>query len=371
MKKAIRPPENWQDFETLCKKLFGEIWKCPHTIKKNGRLGQPQCGIDVYGKPKGEIDYIGIQCKGKDNYSERKLTEKEIDEEIKKALTFEPKIKTLIFTTTAQKDVKIEKYIRLKDVESCKNNNFEIVLLSWEDIADLIEENRDTFNWYVNEFQFKDQFDIEIEIFSENENDELIPKFKKTITKYTLETDRDFEKKIWAQPLIMIQEPTYLFGSNKINRSWCKIQTHIKNTGSIVLEDWKLYLTFEEVQKVDDDFTKDIFMYKTASNYRTTWAFAEEKKIGYFPLNNTPLIQKDSKYFKCFCIPNFEAKEIIVKWHLLARNFDREGQIILKVNPDYEIKNEKKYVNSKDLEKTEIEISEFIETISTERKGSH
>ena len=47
MKKAIRPPENWQDFETLCKKLFGEMWGCPNTIKKNGRSGQTQCGVDI------------------------------------------------------------------------------------------------------------------------------------------------------------------------------------------------------------------------------------------------------------------------------------------------------------------------------------
>ena len=38
MKKSIRQPENWQDFESLCKKLFGELWGCPLKIKKNGRV---------------------------------------------------------------------------------------------------------------------------------------------------------------------------------------------------------------------------------------------------------------------------------------------------------------------------------------------
>jgi hypothetical protein len=36
--KSLRRPTSWQDFETLCKKLWGEIWSCPE-IKKNGRSG--------------------------------------------------------------------------------------------------------------------------------------------------------------------------------------------------------------------------------------------------------------------------------------------------------------------------------------------
>ena len=63
-KKHLRKPENWEDFENLCKKLWGEIWDCKE-IKKNGRKGQTQDGVDVYGIPKGEVSYYGIQCKGK------------------------------------------------------------------------------------------------------------------------------------------------------------------------------------------------------------------------------------------------------------------------------------------------------------------
>lgn len=129
LKKSIRPPENWQDFETLCKKLFGEIWGCSMTIKKNGRLGQPQSGVDVYGKPKGEKEYWGIQCKGKDNYSDSKLTKSEIEEEIKKALLFEPELATFVFATTALKDIEIEKFIRLKETSKWKVSDC-IVLLA-------------------------------------------------------------------------------------------------------------------------------------------------------------------------------------------------------------------------------------------------
>lgn len=30
----IHKPANWQDFETLCMKLWGRIWDCADTIKK-------------------------------------------------------------------------------------------------------------------------------------------------------------------------------------------------------------------------------------------------------------------------------------------------------------------------------------------------
>lgn len=100
MKKILRKPENWQDFESLCKKLWGEIWKCSE-IKKNGRYEQKQHGVDVYGIPNGEDQYYGIQCKGKDDYTNATLTEKEIDAEIEKTKTFKPHLKKFYFTTTA------------------------------------------------------------------------------------------------------------------------------------------------------------------------------------------------------------------------------------------------------------------------------
>lgn len=88
MRKTIRKPQNWQDFETLCKMLWGEIWGNQNKIKKNGRLGQPQSGVDIFGVPKGRIQYSGIQCKGKDDYSNAQLTKQEIDVELEKAKCF-------------------------------------------------------------------------------------------------------------------------------------------------------------------------------------------------------------------------------------------------------------------------------------------
>jgi hypothetical protein len=366
MKKSLRPPENWQDFETLCKKLFGEIWGCPHTIKKNGRLGQLQAGVDVYGKPKGETEYWGIQSKGKDNYEDKKLTENEIDEEIAKALTFEPRLKVFILATTASKDVHLEKYVRLKDQESCRNGGFQILLYCWQDLVDLIEENRDTFNWYVNNIQFKDQFDVAVTLDTGHEGHTVKPTFLKSITYYKTElpVNRMMGFGHSAMPAWMREEPVSIFGSNKVNHAWCPLDITVGNTGSIVLEDWKVRLFFpDNVRKVDDDFTKNIFHFEKHLPYRTTWAYEQEGEILYRPLNNTPLIQKDSRKFRCYCMPAYEAQEIKVKWQLLARNFDREGEFTLVVKPRYETKRETVQVYTSADERTETQISDFIETI--------
>src|SRR5436305_12363210 len=104
--KTLRRPSNWQDFESLCKKLWGEIWNCPE-IQKNGRLGQEQSGVDIFGIPFYEKEYYGIQCKGKNEYNNYQFTELEILDEINKAESFEPKLKKYYLTTTAQNDNKI------------------------------------------------------------------------------------------------------------------------------------------------------------------------------------------------------------------------------------------------------------------------
>ena len=104
----LKKPSNWQDFEKLCKLLWGEIWSCEDSIKRHGRQGQNQHGVDVFSYVEKYGGYCGIQCKGKDDYTNAQLTEGEIDTEIEKALGFEPELKLLVFATTANKDAKIE-----------------------------------------------------------------------------------------------------------------------------------------------------------------------------------------------------------------------------------------------------------------------
>jgi hypothetical protein len=109
--KQIAPPKNWQTFESLCLSIFKKVWRDP-LAQKNGRQGQPQAGTDVFGRPAYDNEnFHGVQCKGKDHF-DGEVTEKELREEVDKALTFTPKLADWVLATTGKKDAAIEEVAR-------------------------------------------------------------------------------------------------------------------------------------------------------------------------------------------------------------------------------------------------------------------
>lgn len=346
MKKIIQKPENWQDFESLCKKLWGEIWCIPMKIKKNGRNGQPQAGVDVYGIPKGEIYYWGIQCKGKDENVNAKLTKKEIDEEIAKAKDFKPSLEVFIFATSMNKDSKIEEYIRVKDLESRENGGFEILLYCWEDMVDFLEENPETLNFYLTENNIKSKYDIDVYFDKEQKEIQIHPKFLKKITKSRIKKKIEDDllagyNSLLTQNIKLTTIPMQILGDNKVNRSWCKFEFIINNCGNVVIEDWRVRFWFDDnTSKIDVDYASNYListqvMLEIQRN-RTTFAHPEDNLIVYSPRNNDPLIQKDSVYVEVYLIPKFDVEKVIVNWELLARDFNKTGQLAINVSPEYE-----------------------------------
>lgn len=135
----IPPPSNWQDFESLCCDLWREIWKDPNT-KKNGRSGQPQNGVDIYGRlNRGDL-WSGVQCKCKNNDSDKNLTENEVKSEVEKAKNFVPKLSEYIIATTGPKDVKIEELARKITQEHFKKGLFSVDVWSWNDIKERLDD---------------------------------------------------------------------------------------------------------------------------------------------------------------------------------------------------------------------------------------
>lgn len=186
MKKEIRKPLNWEDFEDLCK----VIWKYEYDsddIQKNGRQGNLQNGVDIIGFYEKINGYFGIQCKGKDAYNPNaKLTPKEIDEEIIKANKFKPPLKKFIIATTSNKNSTIESYVREKNIESRKKKSFDIVLYSWEDITDLITSHKYVYDWYVKNKMHSNSYKVEVLVNGETTTQDspyvLSPKYiKETI----------------------------------------------------------------------------------------------------------------------------------------------------------------------------------------------
>ena len=110
--KQIAPPKEWGTFEDLCHALFKQVWEDP-LAQKNGRRGQAQCGVDIFGSLNGGSEsYWGVQCKGKDSNYGSKAEWSEVLTEIAKAEKFSPKLDKWIFATTAPADATLQNAAR-------------------------------------------------------------------------------------------------------------------------------------------------------------------------------------------------------------------------------------------------------------------
>lgn len=147
----ILPPSNWQDFEELCKRIWECKWNFPDDIIRNGRQGQRQNGVDISAYVESKKGYCGVQCKGKNNLTNKQMTIDEINEEIEEAKKFKPALKSFTFATTAPKDASIEEHVRCCNLENRKNKLFSVSIFSWDDIVPLIEQYKPIKDWYLNE----------------------------------------------------------------------------------------------------------------------------------------------------------------------------------------------------------------------------
>ena len=136
--KQIAPPKEWETFENLCHALFKRIWQDP-LAQKNGRRGQAQHGVDVFGSPNGDRQtYWGVQCKGKDSNYGSKAEWSEVLAEIAKAEKFSPKLDKWIFATTAPADATLQKAARELSVKRRAEGLFSVDVLGWEEIQALM-----------------------------------------------------------------------------------------------------------------------------------------------------------------------------------------------------------------------------------------
>lgn len=338
----LRKPQNWQDFETLCKKLWGEIWECPE-IKKNGRAGQNQHGVDIFGIPKGEAQYYGIQCKGKDEYTHKQLTKEEIDREVKRAKNFHPPLKKLYFVTTANKDSETEKIVRMKDVENRKNGLFEIHLFSWEDIVELIDENKQTHDWYLKSQNFKFRKKVKVTFQGGSEQIEIIVPFLKKVFHYKQRPVRPVDSIIHDLLITDIAKISDLglsvrdpLANPGFNESFCRFRLCFENVGDSVVENLKIFLNFE------GDF-ESVHVCNKASNF-----FSSHENYNIYINNDTrsgivkpwlaynPLVQKDSFCSDVICLKPFHARssEVVISWNLISTDYSDDGRLLLKLRTE-------------------------------------
>lgn len=360
--KKLSKPENWQDFESLCKKLWWEIWKCDE-IKKNWRQWQNQSGVDIYWVPKNEVEYYGIQCKWKDDYINSKLTEKEIDEEIEKAKNFKPKLKKYYFATTGNKDVEIEEYIRKKNLENINAWLFEIHLFSWEDIVDLINENQNTYRYYVDSINFKDEYDVELVFDNWTDMIDMGVYFSEKTKKYIYK--EPVKSIYWNTDLssivksLQLNNPYFWWENKWENMSWWTIRLVLRNKWTKQLENYKIYLDFSWDIEFLDEKNGIYYLARTAEN-RDVFIFNESKQWTLKPLKNKPLVPKDDYYFDDIDFkPKIGWWKIYMDWNLVSSHFNKNGR--LEINTTTNIIKEEEIIDVKDIKEVreEINIEDF------------
>lgn len=342
----LNKPSNWQDFEKLCKLLWGEIWNCSDSIKRNGRPGQEQNGVDVYAYVERYNGFCGIQCKGKDDYTNAQLTEKEIDTEIEKALSFVPELKLLLFATTSNKDAKIEGYIREKDIQNRSKGLFGVDIASWEDIVDHLERYKTTFHWYINNCQFIDATDISV-TFDGEEEITIHPEYIKTTTRYVFKQLSDYERDFRTQlKLLKSSDLDIRLPWNrprKKDKRWCDINIRITNTGSTVIKSLKLLLFFrpEDIIEIDDKFYYfNAFGIDEAAKAQINISRDAKREvfntysnvIEYRPKDNV-FVQEDEKDFSFRVKVKDGVNSLTMGWKFLCEDYQKEGALMINVEP--------------------------------------
>lgn len=278
----IHPPKNWQDFETLCLKLWGEIWQIPHEIEFNSDNSQGQQGVDIYGPIDNGLSFYGIQCKNKKlnliDGSPNRLTILDVQAEIDNAGNFKPALKKLIIATSLPKDQKLEEYVRVKSLEHAQNGNFTIQICFWEFFERKILEFQKVYDWYLKNENFDKVSSISVFFSGGVEEKVYHPKFQKTINRYTTQKEPaivvpDFSR-LFKDPSLNITEfqksldnyNSLCFKASDMRFpqiEWqqnCWFSLQMKNTGQKVIENFKVELEFEgEFEEVGAESLNQIF----------------------------------------------------------------------------------------------------------------
>jgi len=136
-------PKSWSEFEDICLSAAIIRWNSSH-FHANGRQGQKQYGVDIYGKDdKGSV--IGIQCKN----TALGISVSTIRNEIANAEAFRPMIKRLVIATTAKRNARLQERIREISQDRSKKGAFTVEIFFWEDIChDLTSSEKRLFQHY-------------------------------------------------------------------------------------------------------------------------------------------------------------------------------------------------------------------------------
>lgn len=133
-------PADWQAFERFTRDLFSAEWGDPRA-ELNGRSGQQQAGVDVFGTNVRTGGLEGVQCKGKDARYGHGVTVDELHNEVAKALAFKPTLTQYYLVTSGEADAKVQEEARLIDEAHRKAGKFGVKVYSWEQLIAILQRH--------------------------------------------------------------------------------------------------------------------------------------------------------------------------------------------------------------------------------------
>ena len=144
-------PESDETFDEMVRDACAIEWGDPET-QLNGRSGQSQNGVDVFGYPYGP----GGRCRAAQSKLRAKgksLTKTEIDEEVEKARSSPLKPEQLIIATSTGRDANLQAHVDQISHAQTQSKSFSVKIWFWEDLLDRLLVDRQHFIKY-----FKDLF---------------------------------------------------------------------------------------------------------------------------------------------------------------------------------------------------------------------
>jgi len=136
----IPKPADEQAFERASVPLWRHILGDPN-VQRVGRRGQAQAGVDLCGRRGRDASHlVGIQCKLKGPGGQ--LTDKEVRDEVDKALGFTPPLKEFFIVTTAPDSAPLQALARQLTLDQLAlGRDLEIHIWGWNTLEDRISED--------------------------------------------------------------------------------------------------------------------------------------------------------------------------------------------------------------------------------------
>jgi hypothetical protein len=137
----LAPLDDEDRFEDLCLALWRRILNQP-AMQRNGRRGQRQHGVDLFGRRDKSGTWVAIQCKVRSGGA---LSEEDVLNDVESAKNFNPRLAEMVFATTARRDAGLQEYARTLTDNNSAEGYFAVSISSWDDLREEIskEENLD------------------------------------------------------------------------------------------------------------------------------------------------------------------------------------------------------------------------------------